>query len=426
MAALSLRLGVEPLIQVAECETLRFRDKWNDIEIPENWSLGCLSLLMDADQTYRRRREFAPAEATSLLNEADRTLFERLISFKLLQLNLNSPLNARIGWIPDKTTSAVGPLVVCHLCQYPRSVTMMGPGGNCGLCTSTDFVSVEEQKVRIAHGVSKSDDELTPVKWVECGIQSCRAQYVIYNPGHLNLRPKCYYCRLQCDSEEKQLAPYVEYTRCLSRIIWPEEYRPASSSTSYLCPACTSGHQTIVDIETTANTISAENKTAWLFYDTEKPGEDPLTNRSIYHTVSTMGPDQLLCRIHLFPPITTQLTLSGKTIHNPTTLTSTLEDRIARRKTESTQCSLCFSTFRPNNTIPACGRHGCLQRICRTSLSGWYGLNAPGSIINTAALACPFCRRKPNPRTLTKYGMGIHAAGDLARAVQDSGDWIYA
>ena len=76
--------------------------------------------------------------------------------------------------------------------------------------------------------------------------------------------------------------------------------------------------------------------------------------------------------------------------------------------------------------LPACGRSGCAQRICKGCLQGWYGLNAPGRIINTAALSCPFCRRDPTAKTLTKYGMGIHAVGDLRIAVRDKGQWISA
>ena len=125
------------------------------------------------------------------------------------------------------------------------------------------------------------------------------------------------------------------------------------------------------------------------------------------------------------PPTKNPLNIKGKLIRNPTALISTLQDLISRRQTERAYCSLCFSTFHPTALNAACGRHGCLQRICRGCLSGWYGLNAPGRIINTAALSCPFCRRKPAARTLAKYGMGIHAVGNLAMAVQEEGHWIY-
>src|ERR1019366_6000138 len=99
---------------------------------------------------------------------------------------------------------------------------------------------------------------------------------------------------------------------------------------------------------------------------------------------------------------------------------------VQKRRTESGICSLCFNSGRKETMLPACGRSGCHQRICKDCLGGWYGLNASGRIINTAALGCPFCRRSPNARTLAKYGMGIHAVADLRSAVDKSGEWIYA
>lgn len=165
---------------------------------------------------------------------------------------------------------------------------------------------------------------------------------------------------------------------------------------------------------------------SWLVRDSGTPAQDPFPKRSLYNTISTIGPDKFLSRIQLFPPPKNALTLNGKLIRNPASLISTLQDLISRRQTERALCSLCFSTFRPSALNAACGRRGCLQRICRGCLSAWYGLNGPGRIINTAALACPFCRRKPAARTLAKYGMGIHAVGNLAMAVQEQGHWIYA
>jgi hypothetical protein len=43
LAALSIRMGFQPLIDAAEQEMLIWRDRWNNIEVPENWSVSCLS-----------------------------------------------------------------------------------------------------------------------------------------------------------------------------------------------------------------------------------------------------------------------------------------------------------------------------------------------------------------------------------------------
>jgi len=55
LAALSLKLGVQPLSEAAEREMLVWRNRWNDVNVPENWNLSCLSLLLDADQASRQR-----------------------------------------------------------------------------------------------------------------------------------------------------------------------------------------------------------------------------------------------------------------------------------------------------------------------------------------------------------------------------------
>jgi hypothetical protein len=98
LAALSIRLGVQPLLKAADQEMELWRDRWNDIEIPETWNISCLSLLLDADEAYRTRHE-----DRSLLKADDRALFERLVSDKMLELTLDTLLSARIGWAPERT-----------------------------------------------------------------------------------------------------------------------------------------------------------------------------------------------------------------------------------------------------------------------------------------------------------------------------------
>lgn len=56
LAALSIRLGIEPLLEAAEQEMLLWRDRWNNLEIPETWNTSCLGLLLDADEAYRKRK----------------------------------------------------------------------------------------------------------------------------------------------------------------------------------------------------------------------------------------------------------------------------------------------------------------------------------------------------------------------------------
>ncbi|KAE8317126.1 hypothetical protein BDV41DRAFT_526817 [Aspergillus transmontanensis] len=437
LAALSLKLGITPLISAAEIEVLAMRDKWNNIEVPETWTVSCLSLLLDADRKYQQRQALEQAmddagevaaaviKPLTLLKPSDRELFEKLIAYRFLELNLHTTVTAQIAWRPEKTTLPIGPLVTCRTCQYPRSVTMMGRDEQCGMCLS-GFPE--------AYGATKEDTEQTPMTWVECYTPTCRAQYVVYDVGELRVRPKCHYCRARNASKPTKDAqhplhdaPCVECHRCLSRIIWPEPYRPANvSEADFVCPACTAGRQTVVNEETSAEQLAGENTLSWLIEDSLQPDGHVFSNRSVYDTVSTVGPDNFVSRITLFPVSNPHLTVRGKLIQNSQTIISELQSFVSRHRSARAACSLCFSNFHPTALSSACGRQGCQERICKDCLSHWYGLNTAGRMINTAALACPFCRRFPSAKTLAKHDMGIHAVAHLQAAIEDRGTWIYA
>ncbi|KAJ5864761.1 uncharacterized protein N7529_006677 [Penicillium soppii] len=424
VAALSLRMGVKPLSEAAEQEMIGFKDKWNDLSTPETWSMGCLTLLIDADEAHwKQQTRKQSGEQFRLLSSSDRTLFERLVSFKLLELNLNTPLAAHVAWTPQKSSASVGPLVTCRSCQYPRSVTIMGKDGNCGLCLVPTYVNENVKEVRLTTGVSKDVSAASKATWVECSSRTCRAQYIVYNVTALNVPPKCHFCR----SGDEGPAPTVKCNRCLNRMIWPQEYRDLSVLESeFVCPPCTSGCGPTTEVEVTANALAGENTFSWLVQDASSSHEMLFQNKSVYQAISNIGVEHFVSKITLFPVAEAELVLKGKSIHNTTDLISRLRRIVANRQTSKTDCSLCFSSFPHGTLAEACGRHGCLQRICTSCLSGWYGLNSAGSVINTAALGCPFCRRYPASRTLAKYGLGIHAVKDLAHAVRDKGMLIYA
>ncbi|KFZ24723.1 hypothetical protein V502_00784 [Pseudogymnoascus sp. VKM F-4520 (FW-2644)] len=455
LAALSIRLGLEPLLEVAYGEMMLWRDRWNDTDIPETWNTSCLGLLLDADDAYQKRegREHGTQVSTNLeyedeppakrlclenpsltsllktnettasekrlLNPLDRLLFERLVSYKMLELNLGTTLRAQIGWTPEKTTVAIGPTVTCVSCEYPRSITIMGVDGKCGICLS-QFASPEDRQELVTAHATKQDDETTPATWVECGVRACRAQYVVYSPKALNVKPKCHYCR------GNGKAPVLECSECLNGVIWPEAYRPAGMGV-FKCYACTAGRKTIVEVETNALNISKEGSTDWLLRNEGDKIANPFTKRSLFRTISDAGVEGFVEKVEPLPLTALgELTLRGKVIRNTPDLIAELRSWVIRRRTESGSCSLCFLSFKKDDLLAACGRTGCSQRVCKGCLGHWYGLNIAGGLINIAALSCPFCRRRPVSKTLAKHGMGVHAVDDLETAVAEAGEWIYA
>ena len=436
LAALTIRLGVQPLIPAAEQEMLCWQKKWNDIDIPETWNVNCLSLLLDADKAYMDEHVGVAnsSQSTGLLLKSDRLLFRRLVDYKMLELNLGTTLTARVSWTPHRTTMPIGPVVMCKSCSYPRSVTIMGPNRLCGMCLCDNFESAEHEAKAKSTRVTKSDSEHSDAVWYECSNQSCLAQYVVYCVESLNVRPKCHYCRQQGTVTAGDIppinAPVIECSKCLSRMIWPVEYRPSTDMSAWICGACSAGKATIVDVETTTDRLREENGQEWLIRNDASKLKAPFNGRSLYHTASNSVPlNDFADKVYILPArvqYDAQLFHHGKLIRNTPDVFEQLQSWVSRRRTEIGDCSLCFSNVRKTDLLLACGRSGCPQRICKSCLEGWYGLNGAGRIINTAALNCPFCRRTPTTKTLARYGMGIHAVGDLREAVDHSGSWIYA
>jgi hypothetical protein len=436
LAALAIRIGLKPLFGAAVAAMLFWRDKWNNLEVPETWNSSCLGLLLDADMEYRKQinhdeKKLADNEDALLLN-ADRELFYRLVNYQHTGGNLLTDLTAKVGWTPDKTQMPIGPVVVCSGCNFPRSVTIMAErsGGRCGLCIVKEWISIEDKKRCITAHVTQQHNESSSTTWVECSVRMCRAQYVCYNVGDLNVSPKCHYCRMQRSKRpgkhNHDLAPTLECVKCLSKVIWPEEYR-AMAENPFHCIACTSGRETVITIDTNANQLCEENGQAWLLRNDNNVIKNPF-QRSLYYTILNTGTEAFLANAEVLPQLEPApiLKLRDKRIRNQDEMLAEFRSWIERRTSEQSLCSLCFNNLSKACLLPACRRRGCHQLICKDCLDGWYSLNRPGTIINTAALFCPFCRRPPAARTLAAYGRGIHAVGDVMHAVKDTGQWIYA
>jgi hypothetical protein len=435
LAALAIRIGIKPLFEPACAAMMFWRDKWNNIDVPENWNASCLALLLDANEEHQKQAtnmDSIVVGGHSLLLNHDRALFARLLTYQLTGKNLLTTLTAKVGWTPNKTEVAIGPLVVCRSCKSPRSVTIMveKSGGRCGLCVADDWTDNNHKQRAITAHVSAEDTEATSIAWIECSVRTCRAQYVCYNPGDLNVRSKCHYCRLQSklavEERNSDPAPTLECATCLSKVIWPREYR-SSTMESFHCVACQNEHKTIVEVETNAKEICKENGSAWLLRNENDVLKEPF-ERSLFHTVSTIGTETFLTNIQALPDFNDQLklTLQGKRLRNAPDLVGQLSSWVQRRTFEKSMCSLCFSDFPKSRLRDACCRRGCNQQICDECLRSWYGSNRAGTILNIAALFCPFCRRPPSAPTLAAYGKGVHAVGDLMKAIDERGQWIHA
>ncbi|KAK8116161.1 hypothetical protein PG984_012663 [Apiospora sp. TS-2023a] len=429
LAALSIRMGIKPLLDAADQEMLSWKEYWNNLDVPETWNNSCISLLLDADTSFaerHERKETKNSAHATLLKTSDRKLFERLVDYSLLKANMDTSLTAHVGWHPDKTRVPVGPLVRCKKCHFPRSVTIMGPGKTCGLCLrpDADFTKKPKSEVLLL-SVSKDDDSSTAITWVECCKVDCRAQYVVYNSEGLNVRAKCHFCR---SGKKSGPAPTVECSKCLSRIIWPDEYRAKNMKVkNYECSACAGGYKTIVEAETTARLLGEENGTTWLLRNSDSMIKHPLANESVFKTVSAAAAlEDFADKVEILPTSHVEpLRLGGKMVRNTEEIKTCLMCWVKSRRAESGTCNLCFRDFKKQGSglRRACGRSGCPQQICNDCHTQWYSTNSPGRLINVAALTCPFCRRQPSPKVAPR---NLVALANLGDAVRESGSWLYA
>ncbi|RDW84149.1 uncharacterized protein DSM5745_04475 [Aspergillus mulundensis] len=172
LAALAVRMGVTFLADAAEYEMYSYRDNWNNVHVQETWPLGCLNLLLDANQTHKTARKESNAEKPNsphrLFKTLDVALFECLVALKTLEISLDAEPTIHIPWTPKKAVCPIGPLFTCQLCQYPRSVTIMGPDAKCGICLGLDpLESLDSNKARIEIGASHDTTPSSDATWVE-------------------------------------------------------------------------------------------------------------------------------------------------------------------------------------------------------------------------------------------------------------------
>ncbi|KAJ9632289.1 hypothetical protein H2203_000693 [Taxawa tesnikishii (nom. ined.)] len=350
LAALALKMGVRPLLSIAGQELMLWRDRWTEsLDFPETWNVSCLSLLLDANQAHRQFEGYKGVHGGSdLLKREDKRLFENLVAYKALESNLDTTLVAKLGYVPEKRSLPVGPMVRCARCDIMRSVTIMGPEHVCGMCAG---------EAPEGHEVGEQSEPA----WVECVVQDCRAQYVVYRPNKLNVRPKCFQCRqshcsvtelimgqwvntsspqggdgspIKHHSSREPSSVLVECCVCLNRMIYPQEYRPEGfNGDIWRCVSCQSGKQSIVDIETTARDLAAQNGTSWLLANEELLSKSFGTNRSLFSAVSTLGIQDAFA-IEILPPRDQPLTLAGKALHNTPSIREQLQRWLDKRTAE--------------------------------------------------------------------------------------------
>ena len=80
-----------------------YKGKWLNIEIPENISFDCARLLLSAPDG-------------TVLTKEEKEVYEAMRRYKLIELNLDSSIDARLPWKPKKTRDVGDRKVQCKKC----------------------------------------------------------------------------------------------------------------------------------------------------------------------------------------------------------------------------------------------------------------------------------------------------------------------
>ncbi|KAJ7761206.1 hypothetical protein DFH07DRAFT_815739 [Mycena maculata] len=367
------------------------KGKWLDLDVPENISFDCARFLVSAPEGV-------------VLTKRERQVYEAMRRYKLLELNLDAVLVVKVPWTPSKTRGPGDMKAECKKCLIRRSITIMSNQRRdvCGFC-----VTGELAPTRVAARYPGVDEGESC--WVECSTKECRAQYVVEDVPALKIRPRCYYCRngISC--------PWFECSVCSNRIIVPVAFRTPKDRKGYTCPGCSNpqwASNSIVAEESMARTLIAQNGAEWLGFT----NKGVLDGKSAFKLIQAFGYSVFPDAISNKSPT---ITLNKKKVQETDQIIAQIEDRVGRGEVALTPCALCFEEMPRTKLVPACGRTGCSQLVDDGCLHEWYGHNKAGKLLNMMQLTCPFCRRTPTVKCLTRFNPQAVSLCGLQAAMSD-------
>ncbi|KAJ7790840.1 hypothetical protein B0H14DRAFT_3115499 [Mycena olivaceomarginata] len=389
-AIISLITGVPFLKDSATALLLATaKGKWLDMKVPENISFDCARLLLSAP------------DSNVVLTPPERRVYAAMRRYQLIELNLDVPLVVKVSWSPEKTRGPGDVKIQCRKCGVRRSITIMSHlhGDLCGLCISANL-----SPTKVASQFPDTDDGESC--WVECSRRSCRAHYVVEDVAALKIRPRCHYCR------HKKPCPWLECSVCANRIVVPPKFR---TTKAYVCPACANPEwagKRVMESETTARVLISQNGVGWLGF----AQKNLFDGKSAFKLMQIFG-ETVFGDATADTAIT--LMLNNKKVHDVRSIVDQVEGRVGQGKVVLATCALCFEDVPSTKLVPACGRTGCAQLVDEGCLREWYGQNTPGKLLNAMQFACPFCRRRPTIKTLTRYNRDAATLGGLRDALVD-------
>ncbi|KAF7358467.1 RING-type domain-containing protein [Mycena venus] len=299
-----------------------------------------------------------------VLTAKEKRVYGAMQRYKLIELNLDAPLLTNVPWTPQKTRGAGDVKVQCKKCLISRSITIMSHvhADLCGICV-TGHVSPAKVPSRY------------PAVDEKAAGSNAQQRLAGHNSSPLLLLSQW-------------------YPMPVARVCYRKRY---------ICPACRNPQwagKSIVATDSTARTLIVQNGVEWLGF----------TQKNIFDAFFA----------GTAPNSNATLTLNNKRVRDTALIIAQVEGRVGRGEVVLSTCALCFEDMPSTKLVPACGRTGCAQLVDEGCLQEWYGKNAPGKLLNMMQFTCPFCRRRPTVKMLTRYNREAVVLGGLLSAMDDA------
>lgn len=391
-------------IKLLEYQALEYVDcqkgKWLKVEEPENMSTGFLKLAITVPQAFNTD-EWQTIQAYWEINN--------------LRLNARTNVNLEIGYFSQKTLR-LDHKSVCRQCNQYRSNTLMTNNNVCAICIETKEDLSDTIKNTLFGQKCPEQVKLPENESYMCECRTCKCHYAVIEIDKLNVLPKCYYCRFNVKNKHTN-----ECTRCLNKFICPSD----KVEKSYICKMCDENGKAVTEIYQQTIQDFVKNNDLYIFERFQiKESElstffQPLSlyksqsswimndhsNKSTKIAESTQEQGLSLKTEQNLSSTVHLLIWNDKPVLNSANVHSQLKNWCQNGDVEKDECGLCFEEYNKRQLNKTCNYKNCGVKCCKQCLKQWYNSeNAkPGHLANLSNLSCPFCKKIPHIRLLTKY-----------------------
>jgi len=419
MAMIAYLSGNAVLAERAEALLLRHKGSWITLDkletFPEFLSVPFVKLVTRCNRAMDGR----------LLSDAECAFYARLFKIYRVRMARPKPFELSVGFTPKLAEVRADCKRKCAKCGYLRSFTLMTPSGVCGKCLAPPS---ERHLVRDMQDPEDVKDVQRQSHLTQCF--ACQAIYAVVDVDALNVRPKCHYCR------NGQKVPAISCRVCLNRFVLPDPnfFGADAQAAEWTCPCCTlsadkATSPVSVDFEALCRTFPAILPTLFDVKCTDDAVlKDLFSGMSLFklymkHTEalfpsdetkasddeSSAGPstEQRVARVvDALSQSDAPARFKGKLVHDLAALMSSVATAVSSGKL-SAVCCLCFEPKALVALDSACG--ACRNLMCFECLRTWYAQLKPGRVVLPSHLLCPFCKRRPQRKTLKKYNKEVCA-----------------